>query len=336
MNHIMAVCDGEEPYASKLVHYLNAKDNFPFDVRHFADMEKMQDFSKDRNVDVALVSQEFYEKARQEGFVDRLILLQEKEQEYERNIPGVWKYQSCEKMVKEIMEHLSKDPGKELWINRKTSMKLIGFYSPIKRNLQTSFAFTLGQLLGKKHKVLYINLEGNSGLSRLINRNFHKDMSDLLYSIQNQKTGISFLLGSITEHINGLDILPPMMCQPDLISVTGKEWRTLFEELEKYTEYEYILLDLSDSIQGLFDILRQCTRIYTITGDDGFAMAKADQYEKMLLQCHYEDVLEKTNKCSFPRFTNLPAGLEGMTVSELAGKVKEIIKKDFCKEEVAG
>ena len=45
MNHIMAVCDGEEPYASRLVDYLNTKDSFPFDVRHFSDMEKLREFS---------------------------------------------------------------------------------------------------------------------------------------------------------------------------------------------------------------------------------------------------------------------------------------------------
>jgi len=120
-----------------------------------------------------------------------------------------------------------------------------------------------------------------------------------------------------------------MRCQLDLISITQREWKQLLYEIEVCTEYEYLLLDLSDSIQGLYEILRNCDRIYTMTAEDGFAMAKMDQYEKMLKQCQYEDVLEKTEKCNIPQITYLPKQLERLTATELAAEVKVFLKEDF-------
>ena len=89
MNHIMAVCDGEEPYASRLVDYLNTKEGFPFDVRHFSDMEKLRDFSQIQNIEVALVALEFYKKAREDPLIEQVILLQDDEAVGETQIKGV-------------------------------------------------------------------------------------------------------------------------------------------------------------------------------------------------------------------------------------------------------
>ena len=43
--------------------------------------------------------------------------------------------------------------------------RMIGVYSPIGRCGKSSFAFTLGQVLAREEKVLYITLEEFSGLS---------------------------------------------------------------------------------------------------------------------------------------------------------------------------
>ncbi len=329
MNHIMAVCDVNEEYASKLVSYFNLKEGFPFQVCYFSTIDKMRKFTEKQRIEVALISEEYI--TEEIGFcIAKKEIILSKDQGYideGRNV--IWKYQSCENMIKQILEILSKDMQMQNYIYRKQKLKVIGFYSPVKRSFQTSFAFTMGQLISKRGKVLYLNLEGFSGLTRLLQKNFQKDLSDILYYSQNGQNGLSYFLGSIVECINGMDILPPMFCQIDLISITAKEWIQFFYEIENETEYEYLILDLSDSIQGLFEILRHCCKIYTMIGNDGFALAKIDQYEKMLRQCQYEDVIEKTNKCCIPEFTYLPERLDKLTNSELAAVVKEYLKEDM-------
>ena len=94
-------------------------------------------------------------------------------------------------------------------------------------------------------------------------------------------------------------------------------------------QYEYIILDLDDGINGLFDLLKQCYKIYTITKDDNFAIAKMNQYEQMLKLEELEEIADKTVKCKFPVFHRLPTDLELMTHGELAEYVRSIIEEDI-------
>lgn len=329
MNHILAICDVQKKYASKLGDYLNVKEGFPFQVRVFSTIEKLIEFSKFQIVEVALVSEQYQEVLKCRQLVATIIILSSEGEESQGDSYRVYKYQSGEKIIKKVLQIVASDSKEGSHIVRNVTLKLIGLYSPIKRSLQTTFGLTMGQLLAKKGKVLYINLEGYSGLNVLLKQNFQRDLSDLLYYMQSGKQGLPYILGSMIENVNGLDILPPMLCQMDLISIEAKEWLRFFYELEKHSEYEYIIVDLSDSVQGLLELLRQCTVVYTMTEHDGFAMAKMDQYETMLKQCHYEDVLEKTNKFELPKFSYLPRQLDRLTMSELADVVRECLKEDI-------
>lgn len=329
MNHILAVCDAEEAYASKLADYLNLKEGFPFQVRHFSTIGKLIQFTNQQSVEAALVCESFEEEIVNTQVIPSVIILSEKNNMERKSSKAVWKYQSCEALVKEVLQILAQECKEGSHILRSVPLKIIGLYSPVKRSMQTTFGLTMGQLLAKRGKVLYVNMEGFSGLNSMLKRNFQRDLSDLLYYMQNGKQGLAYILGSMVENINGMDILPPMLCQMDLISIEAKEWLNLFYEIENHCEYEYLILDLSDSIQGLFEILRNCFIIYTMTERDGFAMAKIDQYEQMIKQCRYEDVLNKTHKCELPKFSYLPDQLDRLTVSELAAVVKEKIREDL-------
>lgn len=328
MNHILAVCDSQEAYASKLVEYINRKEAFPFQARYFSNLEKIKEFCTRQEIEVLLLSEKDYLPDLQLKRVDKIFVLQESTDFEIAGEEAVWKYQSCETLLKELLSLLANKPGKTAHIMRKQGLHVTGFYSPVKRSLQTSFALTMGQLLSKRGKTLYINLEGYSGLDKLLGKEFVHDLSDLLYYLQNGKNSIGYYIPSITEQIGSLEILPPMRCQMDLISISSREWLQLFYEIEVCTEYEYLILDLSDSIQGLFELLQQCDRIFTITAEDGVALAKMDQYEKMLEQCRYEDIMQKTCKCKMPQISYLPKQLERLPASELAELAKEFLKEE--------
>jgi len=60
-------------------------------------------------------------------------------------------------------------------------MQIIGVYTPIGRCLQTTFSLTLGQMLAKHYKTLYLNFEIYSGFARMMSRNFNSDIADLMY-----------------------------------------------------------------------------------------------------------------------------------------------------------
>ena len=202
-------------------------------------------------------------------------------------------------------------------------MKLVGIYSPVGKCLKTSYAFVLGQLLSKKHKVLYLNLECYSGLGQLLKKDFATDMSELLYYLHNTPDKFAYRLGSMVERVGGLDILPPFGSYLDFVSVSREEWIHLLKEIERGSEYEYVLLDLSDGVQGLFDVLRLCNIIYTLSREDGFALAKIEQYKQVLEECDYEDIWKKTQQYTIPEIKNLPSDILQLTYTELAEFARE-------------
>ena len=240
------------------------------------------------------------------------------------------KFQSPEKIVETLYESVAGIAG---WSQNITAeeedVKLIGIYSPVKRCLQTSYALTLGQVLAKEHRTLYINFECYSGFAQMLKREFPMDVMDLMYYFRCDRDKLALKLPSIVQSVNGLDYIPPMQSYTGIREAGGGQWLELCRYIAGIGQYEYIILDLDDCMDGVFELLRSCYRIYTITREDGFAVAKLNQYEQILKFHELEEIAEKTVKCKFPVFKELPVNLELMTHGELAGYVKAIVKEDL-------
>ena len=103
----------------------------------------------------------------------------------------------------------------------------------------------------------------------------------------------------------------------------------LLDELGQSGLYDYVILDLSEVVNGLFDILKRCFRVYTIVREDGFAAAKQAHYEELLTCLNHEDILENTRKCRLPLFRQLPQDLGNLTRGELAELVQKLIAEDL-------
>ena len=109
----------------------------------------------------------------------------------------------------------------------------------------------------------------------------------------------------------------------------GKDWIDLFKEIEKISEYEYLILDLSDGMKGLFDVLRECFRIFTIVKEGNIAEAKLRQYEAVIQSMDYGDIAVKTKRWMLPEFHRIPYGLEQLTHGEMAAYIKKIIEEEI-------
>lgn len=331
MHYVLAVCDSEIEYAYQLVNYLENKKGFPFGLQLFTSLDTLLVQAKKQPVFIALISQKDYQKELEYEGIEHIFLLgEEKDSTEEEKVFS--KYQSADRLVREFLYWIADRNIISKNVAAGLGLKMIGIYSPVGRCLKTSFAFVLGQLLSKKHKVLYLNLESYSGLGKLLEKNFTTDLGELIYYLQNSKESFGCRMGGMIEQAAGLDILPPFDSYLDLISVSGQEWIHLLQEIERNSTYEYLILDLSDAIQGLYDILRSCNLIYTLGREEGFAEAKIQQYEEVLRKGNYEDIWSKTKYCKIPQIKNLPIGLLQLTYTELAEIVKKRMEEDLNEE----
>ncbi|WP_342757863.1 hypothetical protein [Kineothrix sedimenti] len=330
---VLAVCDKEEKYLYRLVECLENRELLPFSICAFTNERALRKFSSKTKIELLLIAESLYEEDLKGLPIEHILILNESGNEAGDGIKNINKYQSAEGIFREIMESCMENV--QAASTRRLSgnpMKIIGNYTPIRRCLQTTFSLTMGQILAKKHKVLYMNFENYSGLSYLLNREFNVDISDVLYYFNCEREKLAYRLAGMVQSINGMDFIPPVVSYQDLSGVTGEQWLHLFQEVEAASSYEYLILDLSEQMHGLFNILRQCFKVYTITREDGFAAAKMKQYEAMLSMTEYMDVAAKTKKWNLPVFHRLPDGLEQLTHGELACFVKKIVEEDIYEQ----
>lgn len=331
----MAVCDTEEGYAFRMSEYLLERVKLPYTVHLFTEVEELERFAGLEEIAVLLIAESAFQLLHAE-FVRklsaRLIILQESEFADKGEFCCVDKYQNPERVVQEILEALAEmGDFKGIPEAQEMGTKMIGIYSPVKRCLQTSFALTMGQILAKEHRTLYLNFEMYSGLGELLHREFETDMTDVVYYFQSARDKLALRLPAIMQKVGGLDYIPPMQYALGLREVPGEQWIALCKNIAAIGEYEYLVLDLDEGMDGLFELLRNCGKIYTIVKEDSFAAAKVRQYEQTLFQNGMEDIAEKTVKCRFPIFQELPLNLDMMTHGELAGYVRAIVKDDLLK-----
>lgn len=324
--NVLAICDSEQEYAYRLMDALSNKADFPFEMLTFTSKEKLYESLQRRPVQVLLVAHPDFSEEMKE-WVPRIILLWEGIAPPETDLPGISKYSSVVRIMKKITETASGTENIVPFPQTDHPVHFLGFYTPVRRCLQTTLAFAAGQHLCRAHKVLYLNFERFSGLEALLGRSFEKDFSDLLFHLQKPREEVLGLLYQIAEPVGGMDFVPPAFSGADIMNMNGKEWLRLLAIL-RGSRYDYVILDLSDCIQGLFEILQNCARIYTVVRQDAFAAEKLAQYEAVLRQAGCEAVLERTKRCQPPLFTRLPGDLCHLAGSELAQFAERMLAED--------
>lgn len=332
METVIAVLDEDERYAGGVSALLADAYGRRAEVVTFTDMNYLEHFCEKTEIQLLVTTQDMYCMSMHELNIGQIAVLADdmrfltEENELSGKVFAVDRYQPAETIRNEILEHMNTSPTGMVSGKR---WKAVGVYTPIHRNLQTNFSLTLGQLLAEKGKTLYMNFENYSGFSGWMSKEFRMDVVDMFYFLDCDKDKLAGRIPLAAQSIGKLDILPPAPSYFDTYDRTGEKWLELFRAIEAATDYEYLILDLSDSMQGLLQVMGYCDRIYTLVRDDVLSGAKLAQYEQWMVSHSYADIMGKTKRFRLPQFEKLPQTPELLTRSELAGYVRTIIAEDM-------
>ncbi len=323
---IFVLCDAEEEYAQLMTEFLKKHRDLPWKIHTYTDREQLMRQEKEE-IAMLVIAESTYTEELQQLKPRRTVILNESGLKRWNTYRNINKYQQAEHVLRELLDVSMEIMGEQLpWLTARYRTKFIGIYSPVRRCLQTSFALTMSQILAREHRVLYLNFEHYAGIAELLPDRQTRDLADLLYFFTAEKDKFRLRFQTIIQKKGSLDYIPPMKSGQNLLTVTGAEWMNLFQKIEEIGDYEYVVLDLSESMQGLFDILRMCIRVFTLTKEDRLAKSKLMQYEQVLALYEYEDVLNKTSRCSLPQIRRLPEEMEQYTKGDLADYVRMQLK----------
>ncbi len=328
MEHkLLVLCDPEEDYAQQMSEYLRKKKEASWEIYMFTDPVKLVEFAQTNKMEILLIAESAYGEFVSDLPAELIILLNESGLIQKEGMVNIDKYQEAEKVRQQILACYV-ELEKEFFPRLKAtgSAKLIGMYSPVRRCLQTTFALTYGQLLAQQHRTLYISFERYGSFEEWQDTK-RQDLCSLLY-FQQEEESVLIHLQAMVQRFGNLEYVVPMLNGENLLYVTLKEWQKLLQSITESGEYEYVILDLSEGMQGLFEILRMCNKIYTIVKEDAGAKKKILQYEQLLSLQEYEDVKSKTAQCNLPIFRKLPEEIEQYTKGELADYIRGMLRRE--------
>ena len=106
---------------------------------------------------------------------------------------------------------------------------------------------------------------------------------------------------------------------------------SLLQQIIDYSNYDVVILDLSDSVSQLYKVLEQCTRIYMPIRADPVSQAKIHQFEHTLQVWEKQMVLDRIRKIKLPYHRSSKTGIgymDDLVWSELGDYVREMLRTE--------
>ncbi len=325
---ILAVCDSDRLFTETMTGVFRGKKGLPFEVHGFSDCEMLMDFLKHDPVEILMISEKQFQKYKETEKASFVVILRENEEFDAGSHPCISKYRSASGLYRNVMElYLRESDHIAPTVKQRERPVIFGIYSPIRRCRQTSLALTMAEQLAKTDASLYLNFEWFSGFEHLMGQRFNGNMTDLLYYYQCDRERFPYRFESLVHKIDDLDFIPPGSSYVDYSGVTKEEWMGFITSILFMGHYRYVVMDLTEQVVGLFDLMKLCDHIVTICLDDPISVSKMTQYELLLEKLGCTEVRDKTYKCRLPKLTRSDFDPAKMTGTELMEEARRILRE---------
>ena len=267
---ILAVYDNFADYAVELVRYLSRKDS---NIRAgvFFEKEALLEYCAGQNPDILLVSEALLDDEIREIGKGTLILLTETEPDNEirekrQEPPGICRYQSADGILSEMLLLLRPQKTSVSDIRMKGGAAFITFYAPASRPASCDPVLLYRSVPESSGEgTLCLNLQENAGFRERFQRNYKRDISDLLFMSMHRTGDFRMMLRGVLCEDEGITYVPPMEQTSDAFQVGEKEWHAFLEYLKYESGFERVFFDLEFLFPAAYEILELSGTIYLLT-----------------------------------------------------------------------
>ena len=294
----LVICDREIRYATGLGENISSRDDLAVKVYVCSSLDKVVELSESKTIHLFVVEEGYTHEERSQIEADQVFVLgRGRVADLGEEECPIWKYQCADEIIREIFEvYVDKTKENVMRSVRKERARLVAVYSPIHRIGKTTFALALGKECATKKRVLYLNLEEYAGMEGEAGLN----LGDILYYMKQGNGNMGIRLQAAIRKNEELDYLTPIPILQDMKEVSEKEWKMLISELVENSAYDLIILDMSESVQGLYRILERCDRIYMPVSEDRISQSKLKQYDENVKQLKLEKIERTTCRFVMP------------------------------------
>ncbi len=329
MEKIMAVYDLDPDYAQRFADVVNQKEKTPFTVVPFTSLELLKEYAKKHKIELLLISASAPREMVEGIEAGSVVTLSEGELSTQtEGYPSVYKYQSADSVIREVMTRYCDQPSEEMFVVLGRRAKVMGVYSPIGRCLKTSLALMLGQQLAREGKTIYVGFEEFSGITRLLSGEGKSDLSDVLYFLRQGNLNV-VRLRSMVYTWKDMDYIVPVRYPEDMEQMSGDEAGQLLDVLASECGYSYVIVDAGRPGRNLLPVLERCDVIYMPVREDEISAARLEEFEEYLEKTGDEELRGKIRQLKLPYPGNLGRGndyMDKLCWSELGDYVRKLVK----------
>lgn len=296
----LVICDREMRYANSLAMNITNDSNWAVKVCVCSSMEHALNFRKMNEVHILLIDESYPYSERQRVMAEQtFVLCKDRVSDLGKEEREIGKFRCADDIIREIFEIYTEHTDENLMsLGRKKGAKLIAVYSPIHRIGKTTFACAIARAYAKQWQTLYINMEEYPAFTEKVEEG--TNLGDLLYYAKQGSGNFGAKLRAGVKTIDGMDYLLPIPILLDLKEVSKEEWELLLEQIVKNSAYERIVLDIGESIQGLFQILEMCNRVYMPTVSEAVSEQKMRCYDRNIEHLRLERLTKITHRFVMP------------------------------------
>lgn len=325
------IADPETSYAEALQDYINLRQSHLFQAVACTDKDQLKVIFQEKKSGILLLSSRWREKGMRIPKRLCVILLSDGDTAGDlTKYPVLYKYQSAQVLVREMMYHYSERENEGSYVTgTRRNNKVIGVFSPAGESGKTLFALTMGQLLARERNVLYLNMEECSGFMELFGRS-QWNLSDLVYFLRQNKTQFFYRISAMVQKLGAMDFIPPCETYTDFRQITTEEWKKMISFIRTQSEYDYLILDIGIISGHEIDLLRQCDGIYMPVSNASLPQAKDMQWIKYLQSLDAMEIESKLLKVVLPVCERMPECKEDfvmLTQQKLGMYIRNLLKE---------
>ena len=302
--NIFAICDLEADYARSFAQYLSRRKNLPFEIQAFTSSQALEAFAEKQRIELLLISAKALTPRIGELGITKIIVLSEGNPQDE--IPGltcVYKYQASAQILQEAMSAYSETNRQaQLFPVLKKSTTIYGIYSPAGGCGKTSLALALAAELAKARRVLFLSLEGCSGLPGM--QDCTHTLSDLFYFARQKDENLIHRMNAVIRTEDGVDFIPPVRLCEDIHQASWEDLGTLIRTILTHSTYEALVIDVGQEFQETLELLSRCQIIYMPVRPDGLGLSKLRQFEDMLTMLEAVQIAERIRRVTPPAMSS--------------------------------
>lgn len=298
-----AVCDGDREYLRMLQAYLQKKNPADFEILVFDTVSTALEVSREMPFEILLVGEGIFDSNVTQISASKVCILQEDGLKGIKGYSMIAKYQSMERLISQILEEYALDDSCSSAERRgRNRTTLLSFYSPDRHRGQSIAALSTAQVLADEgYQVLYLNLMPFTGFEELLHTSYEADVTDFMYFVLNHSDKLLYKLDSLKRCIHKVDYLPPALDYADLLRIDGHDWETVTDLLLYGSDYTHIVMDLSETCQGFYDLLEHSSRVYLPTDrSNRYGQAMLSHFKTLLHSKEYEKILEHIVEFELP------------------------------------